>query len=104
MTKCDCKSGARLTHNKSGRERRIKVNQIYYMHKWKDDLSGAGRPVPWIQLKGYWLQQAGFGLLFCYLLTMHNNSYRNSWGDVGMLELTPSLGMLELTPSPLQSS
>jgi len=60
MTKCDCKSGARLTQNKNGQERSIKVNKIHYMRKLKGDDSGAGRPVPWIQLKGYWLRQAGF--------------------------------------------
>ena len=60
MTKRDCKSGARLTQNKSSQERSIKVNQIHYMHQLKDDLSGAGRAVPWIQMKGYWLEQAGF--------------------------------------------
>jgi hypothetical protein len=32
------------------------------MRKLKDDPVGAGRPVPWIQLKGYWLQQAGFAI------------------------------------------
>ncbi|MEJ2425736.1 MAG: SymE family type I addiction module toxin [Candidatus Thiodiazotropha sp.] len=36
------------------------MNKIHYMRKLKDDLAGAGRPVPWIQLKGHWLQQAGF--------------------------------------------
>jgi toxic protein SymE len=40
--------------------RKIKVNQIHYLRKLKDDPIGAGRPLPWIQLKGYWLQQAGF--------------------------------------------
>ncbi len=60
MTNPDDKSGARLTKSKTCQERSIKVNQIHYMHKLKDDLCGAGRPVPWIQLKGYWLQQAGF--------------------------------------------
>ena len=60
MTNPDDKSGARLTKSKTCQERSIKVNQIHYMHKPKDDLCGAGRPVPWIQLKGYWLQQAGF--------------------------------------------
>jgi toxic protein SymE len=33
---------------------------VYPLRKLKDDPTGAGRPVPWIQLKGYWLQQAGF--------------------------------------------
>ena len=60
MTKRDCKSGARLTQNKTCHERNIKVNHTYYMHRLKDDQLGSGRPVPWIQLKGYWLQQAGF--------------------------------------------
>jgi toxic protein SymE len=60
MTKANSKSGARLTQNATCQERKIKVNQIHYLHKLKDDPAGAGRPVPWIQLKGYWLQQAGF--------------------------------------------
>jgi hypothetical protein len=30
------------------------------MRKLKDDPAGAGRPPPWIQLKGYWLQQTRF--------------------------------------------
>ena len=38
------------------------MNQIHYMRKLKDDPFGAGRPVPWIQLKGHWLQQAGFAI------------------------------------------
>jgi toxic protein SymE len=54
------KSGAQLTKSKTCQERSIKVNQTYYMRKLKDDPVGAGRPVPWIQLKGHWLQQAGF--------------------------------------------
>jgi toxic protein SymE len=60
MTKANSKSGARLTQNTTCQERKIKVNQIHYMRQLKDDPTGAGRPVPWIQLKGYWLQQAGF--------------------------------------------
>jgi toxic protein SymE len=60
MAKANSKSGARLTQNPTCQERKIKVNQIHYMRKLKDDLIGAGRPVPWIQLKGHWLQQAGF--------------------------------------------
>ncbi|MCU7920886.1 MAG: type I toxin-antitoxin system SymE family toxin [Candidatus Thiodiazotropha sp. (ex Epidulcina cf. delphinae)] len=38
----------------------MKVNQIHYTYRLKDDHVGAGRPVPWIQLKGHWLKQAGF--------------------------------------------
>jgi toxic protein SymE len=60
MTNRNSKSGARLTQNTTCQERKIKVNQIAYLYKLKDDPAGAGRPVPWIQLKGYWLQQAGF--------------------------------------------
>jgi len=30
------------------------------MRKLKDDPAGAGRPAPWIQFKGHWLQRAGF--------------------------------------------
>jgi toxic protein SymE len=60
MANRNSKSVARLTQNKACQERKIKVNQICYIRKLKDDPVGAGRPVPWIQLKGYWLQQAGF--------------------------------------------
>ncbi len=60
MTKHDCKSGTRLANSKVCQQRHIKVNQIHYMYQLKDDYSGAGRPVPWIQLKGHWLRQAGF--------------------------------------------
>ena len=60
MTEHDCKLEARLTQNKSAHERKIKVNHTYYTHKSKNDPSGAGRRIPWIQLKGDWLQQAGF--------------------------------------------
>jgi hypothetical protein len=44
----------------SCQERKIKVNKTQYMRKLKDDPVGAGRQVPWIQLKGYWLKQVGF--------------------------------------------
>ncbi|MES9954477.1 MAG: SymE family type I addiction module toxin [Candidatus Thiodiazotropha sp. 6PLUC2] len=30
------------------------------MCELKDDPAGAGRPVPWIQLKDHWLQHTGF--------------------------------------------
>lgn len=60
MTHSNDKSGARLTQNPICQQRNIKVNQIHYMNKLKDDPVGAGRPVPWIQLRGHWLKQAGF--------------------------------------------
>ena len=60
MTGKHHKSEARLTQNKTNQERHIKVNHTYYTHPRKDNPSGAGRRIPWIQLKGDWLQQAGF--------------------------------------------
>ncbi|MBL1276435.1 MAG: type I toxin-antitoxin system SymE family toxin [Ectothiorhodospiraceae bacterium] len=71
MAKTKCKSGVRLIQSKAqcktqNNERKIrpqrciKVTQAYYLYRLKDDLTGAGRPIPWIQLKGHWLQQAGF--------------------------------------------
>jgi toxic protein SymE len=60
MASDNTKSGARLTKSKTCQKRNIKVNKIHYMRQLKDDPAGAGRPVPWIQLKGHWLQQAGF--------------------------------------------
>jgi hypothetical protein len=60
MTKANNKSGTRLTQNSTCQVRKVKVNQIQYMRKLKDDPVGAGRPVPWIQLKGHWLKRAGF--------------------------------------------
>ena len=60
MTNAHSKSEARLTQIKTGQERHIKVNPTYYTHPRKDNPSGCGRRVPQIQLKGDWLQQAGF--------------------------------------------
>ncbi len=60
MTNSDDKSGARLTQSKTCQHRSIKVNKTHYMRQLKGNDSGAGRPVPWIQMKGHWLQQAGF--------------------------------------------
>jgi len=62
MAKTKCKSVARLTQSKTCHQRCIKVNQAYYLNNLKDNPLGAGRPVPWIQLKGFWLQQAGFDI------------------------------------------
>jgi len=60
MTKRNCKPGTCLTNSKVCQIRTIKVHKTHYMHQLKNDPCGAGRPVPWIQLKGHWLQQAGF--------------------------------------------
>ncbi len=62
MAKQNGKSGSRLRKCKICEQRYIKVNQIHYMRKLKDDSVGAGRPVPWIQMKGHWLDQAGFSI------------------------------------------
>lgn len=45
-------------------ERRIKVNQTHYDYKLKGDpgLYHLNRAVPWVQLKGYWLEQVGFSI------------------------------------------
>ncbi|MCG7874466.1 MAG: type I toxin-antitoxin system SymE family toxin [Candidatus Thiodiazotropha lotti] len=50
----------RSPKDKGCHTRKLKVNQIHYMRQLKDDPAGAGRPVPWIQLKGHWLNHAGF--------------------------------------------
>ena len=60
MTKADDKSGNRLQQSKKT-ERYIKVNQIHYEYRTKQQAPSSGdRAVPWIQMKGHWLRQAGF--------------------------------------------
>lgn len=60
MTKADDKSGSGLRQSKNS-ERYIKVNQIHYEYRTKAQAPNAGnRSVPWIQMKGHWLRQAGF--------------------------------------------
>lgn len=42
-------------------ERYITVGRIHYDYRPKDYPANMGNPVvPWIQMKGYWLEQAGF--------------------------------------------
>ncbi len=44
-------------------ERRVKVKRGYYerpVRPWAAEPCPAPRPVPWVQLKGYWLEAAGF--------------------------------------------
>ncbi len=61
MTKHDCKSGTRLASSKVCQQRHIKVNQAHYEYRTKDQSPHSGsRSVPWIQMKGHWLRQAGF--------------------------------------------
>ena len=60
MTKAKDTSGCGLRKSKIT-ERRIKVNQIHYDYRTKQQSPSSGnRAVPWIQMKGHWLQQAGF--------------------------------------------
>ena len=60
MTKADDKSGSRLQQSKKT-ERYIKVNQIHYEYRSKQQSNNTGNcAVPWIQMKGHWLRQAGF--------------------------------------------
>jgi hypothetical protein len=43
--------------------RQIKVTKTYYTPKKAKEAYGADNvPVPWIQIKGYWLQRAGFDI------------------------------------------
>ena len=44
-------------------ERRAKVKRGYYEHgvrRFVAEPYSVPRPVPWVQLKGYWLEAAGF--------------------------------------------
>jgi len=44
-------------------EKRIKVNKTFYPQHPKEHSPYRGdRAVPWIQMKGYWLEQAGFSI------------------------------------------
>jgi len=45
-------------------ERRVKVYSGHYDYRPKADPSPylVSQPVPWIQLKGHWLAQAGFAI------------------------------------------
>ena len=59
MTKVKDTSGQRLRKSKT--ERHIKVNQIHYDYRTREQSPSSGnRSVPWIQMKGHWLRQAGF--------------------------------------------
>ena len=48
---------------RSCQERRVKVKKSYYERPFRQQAAepySAPRPVPWVQLKGYWLEAAGF--------------------------------------------
>ncbi len=51
------------TTDQTTQTRRIKVNQFYYDYKPKNAPSNfIVPPVPWLQLKGKWLEKAGFSI------------------------------------------
>lgn len=61
MTNSNDKADARLRKSKICGERFIKVNQSYYDYRLKtQSLYTGSRPIPCLQMKGHWLQQAGF--------------------------------------------
>lgn len=61
MAMTNDKPGRRLHKSKTGEERYIKVNQIHYEYRAKTQSPcSMGRAVPWINIKGHWLREAGF--------------------------------------------
>ncbi len=51
------------TTDQTTQTRQIKVSQFYYDYKPKNAPAGFIRPpVPWIQLKGKWLEKVGFSI------------------------------------------
>ena len=41
-------------------ERNLKVRESFYDHHFTNQRPGYPIPVPWINMKGYWLDEAGF--------------------------------------------
>lgn len=41
--------------------RQVKIGRMFYDYQRKT-MEGSQAEVPWLQLKGHWLQQAGFGI------------------------------------------
>ncbi len=64
MAKGDSTRSARTAASSICTERRIKVNQTHYDYKLRGDTHPyrVNRAVPWVRLKGYWLEQAGFNI------------------------------------------
>ena len=63
MTNANDKAGRRLLKSKTCEERYIKVNQIHYDYRIKEQSLNSGcRSVPWINIKGHWLREAGFDI------------------------------------------
>jgi hypothetical protein len=63
MAKRDGKAGNRLRKCEICEERYIKVNAIHYEYRTQQQSAYSGsRAVPWIQMKGHWLDLAGFSI------------------------------------------
>ena len=63
MAKAHSTPGRRRVVPRTCQERRVKVKRGYYEHQrrpWATNPYPVPRPVPWVQLKGYWLEAAGF--------------------------------------------
>lgn len=63
MATRDHTSEQRSVKRKNRRERRIKVCRAHYEHQPKRNTHPLpSRAVPWLQMKGLWLEQAGFDI------------------------------------------
>ena len=63
MAKYDGKPGNRLRKCKICEQRHIKVNTTHYQYRTQQQSAYSGsRAVPSIQMKGHWLDQAGFSI------------------------------------------
>lgn len=64
MANSNDKPGTRLAKSNVYQERQIKVTRIHceYKPKRNDGSIRSGQPVPWIRMKGKWLEQAGFSI------------------------------------------
>ena len=61
MATSNSRAGKCLHKSKSCEERYIKVSKSHYEYRTKNQsLHSGNRSVPWIQMKGHWLRQAGF--------------------------------------------
>ena len=60
MAKSDHKTDARTRKTQTAQQRQLKVYSTYSQYRPKQHRPGGPQPIPWIQLKGLWLKQAGF--------------------------------------------
>ena len=63
MAKCNSTPEPRSAKEKSSYFRQLKVRSGYYPHQFNSNRPYfVPKPVPWVQIKGYWLNQAGFSI------------------------------------------